>query len=198
MGKWRRRAEEMRQEMLKLMREQLSMQRGALDTVQGGVSQYLSPEGVGFNPEELAAMRGEAMEDVDTQFGGIESALKTMLARRGAAGGGVPISGDFLRGTGNLAADKVKLRAGLLRDVTVKNALLKLQNRFAAANSMLGVGSQYNPAPFLGGAQAALGTGANLAAQDQSFWESMQGGLAGGLTRGIFGGLSKISKGWFG
>lgn len=146
-----------------------------LGDVRGGVLQFLSPEGTGFTEAELASLRGQAIDAVPQRFEDIEQRLRTELARRGAVGGNIPISGDFARDFGSLAAEKEKFRTELLRDVDIRNALLKNQNRFNAANALLGVGSQ-----FTGAQSGALNANVNAAQSADQASSGFMGALVGG------------------
>lgn len=166
-----------------LTKEQLGMQRDTLATVKGGVSQFLTPEGQGFDPKTLAAMQSLAMNQIPENFDAIRKQLMVNLAQRGAVGGNQPVAGSFLGNLGSLDAQEAQQRSSALQDIQVKNAVANLQNRFSATNAMLGVGSQYNPAPFIGGASSALGSGVEAAHNvDQAsggLWGSLLGAAAG-------------------
>ena len=146
-----------------------------LGDVRGGVLQFLSPEGQGFTEAELASLRGQAIDAVPQRFEDLERRLRTELARKGAVGGNIPISGDFGRDFGALGAQKEMFRTELLRDVDIRNALLKNQNRFNAANALLGVGSQ-----FTGAQQGSLNANVNAAQSADQASSGFMGALVGG------------------
>lgn len=179
--KVRRLAEQREQEFFQQMMRNLG-------DVRSGVLQFLTPEGQGFTPSELAALNAQAIEAVPARFEDLEQRLRTELARRGAIGGNIPISGDFARDFGSLAAEKEKFRTELLRDVMIRDALLKNQNRFNAANALLGVGSQ-----FTGAQQGSLGIQQQAAqAADQA-----SSGFLGALVGGGLGALGSFLGGPF-
>ena len=177
-----------------LTKEQLAMQRDILSRIAGGVGRYLTPEGEGLDPATLAALRGQAIESAPRRFEDLKRQLMVSLGRRGAAGGAQPASGDFLRGLGSLNQAEEQYRAGALRDVTINDATTKLQNRFAAANAFLGVGSQYDPSTFVRSGDAALNSRVDAA---KALLEA-QSGLWGSLIGGAFGVGSKALGKWTG
>lgn len=148
--------------MNKYIAELLSLQKQAILPILPELQAFIKGGGRGFSPEALAAMRGQALEGTTARFGELEGRLKTMLARRGAAGGDVPVSGDFMRTVAGLESAKEMGVSDALREVTLKDELLRLQNLFAAAGALTGAGSVFRPDPFIGGASDALGTRANL------------------------------------
>lgn len=187
-----RAAEEQRQLNNRLMQEQLAMQRNILSQIQGGVGQFLTEEGQGFDDATLAALRGQAIEAVPAQFDDARKRLMVALTRKGGMGGNLPVSGDFLKGLGAFEAEQEKTKAGMLRDVTVQNALQKLQNRFNSANALLGVGAQFDPSQFTSGAASALGSRVNAAnaADRPGFFGQLGGAFAGALGQGLGRGAS--------
>jgi hypothetical protein len=180
-------AEQQRQMENQRASEQLALQRQQLALINRSNEPFLSAEGMGLDPASLAALRSQAIESVPAQFEDARQQLVTELQRRGAGGGALPISGDYLRRLSQLLVGREGLKAGLLRDVTIQDAMTKLQNRFAAGNLALGVGSQYNPATFVQGASSALGSRVSAAnAADQAstgIWGSLIG-AAGSVLGG--------------
>lgn len=185
-----RSAEEQRKEQNRIMAEQLAMQRETMRGIAGGVDQFLSPEGVGFDAETLAALNSQALESVPAQFEDVRQQLMSSMLARGSGGGALPVSGDYLRNLSQLHVGREGLKANLLRENLIKNALLKLQNRFSAANVKLGVGSQFDPSTFVQGASSALGSrvSAAKAADEAAFapWGAIIG-AAGGAAGSFLG-----------
>lgn len=193
-------AEEQRKLNNQLMQEQLAMQRNILNTVSGGVGQFLSPEGEGFDDATLAALRGQAIDSIPAQFEDARKRLALELTRKGGMGGNLPVSGDFLKGLGAFEAEREKTKAGMLRDVTIQDAIQKLQNRFNSANALLGVGAQFDPSQFTSGAANALSSrvlAARTADQPGFFGQlgnAFAGGLGQGLGEGVSAGIGKLFK----
>jgi hypothetical protein len=109
--------------------------------------------------------------------------LKTSLARRGAAGGLTPISGDFTRSIAGFNFAREAQRAQGLRDINIQNAMLRRSNFFNAANIRLGGAGGFSPAPFVGGAASALSNRTQLA------FKPSLGAQLGGAAIGAAGGL---------
>lgn len=185
-----RRADELEKERTRIANEQLAMQRKTLEGIAGGVDQFLSPEGVGFDAETLAALNSQAIESVPAQFEDARKQLISSLTARGGAGGALPVGGDYLRNLSQLHVGREGLKANLLRENLIKNALLKLQNRFSAANVKLGVGSQFDPSTFVQGGSSALGSRVTAAqnAEQAAFapWGALIG-AAGGAAGAFLG-----------
>ncbi len=163
----------------RIMQEQLAMQRDQLAKVSGGVSQFLTPEGQGFDEKTMAALNANAIEGIPGQFEDARKQMMMALAARGGAGGQLPVGGDFLRNLASFNAARETAKAGALRDVQIKNALANLQNRFTASNALLGVGSQYNPSPFISGASSALSSQTEAAKSADQAGTAVWGALIG-------------------
>jgi len=177
----------------RLVSEQLGMQRDILGRIAGGVGRYLTPEGEGLDPKTIAALRAQAIESAPTRFADLKRQLAINLQRRGAGGGAQPASGDYLRGLGSMNQAEEQFRAGALRDVTINDAMTRLQNRFSAANAFLGVGSQYDPSTFVRSGDAALNSRVDAAKAlleaQSGLWGSLIGaaGSVGASAIGAWG-----------
>ena len=174
----------------KLTQEQLALQRQFSVPLIEATRPFLEGGGQGFTPEEFAALQGQAIEGTAQRFGDIEGRLKTSLARRGAAGGLVPPSGEFGRSIAGFNFAREAQRATGLRDVNIRNAMLRRSNFFNAANVRLGGAGGFSPAPFVKGAAGALSNRTQLAFKP-SLGAQLGGaaiGAAGGLFTGRFGG----------
>lgn len=169
--------------------EQLAMQRKTMEGIAGGVDQFLSPEGMGFDPATMAALNSQALESIPAQFEDARKQLMSSMLARGSGGGALPVSGDYLRNLSQLHVGREGLKANLLRENMIKNALLKLQNRFSAANVKLGVGSQFDPSTFVGAGSSSLSTqaGAAKSADEAAFapWGAIIG-AAGSAAGSLF------------
>jgi hypothetical protein len=174
----------------RLTQQQLALQQQFASPLISATAPFLEDGGQGFTPEEFAALQGRAIEGTSRRFSDIESRLKTSLARRGAAGGLTPISGDFTRSIAGFNFARESQRAQGLRDINIQNAMLRRSNFFNAANVRLGGAGVFSPAPFVGGASSALSNRTQLAFKP-SLGATLGGaalGAAGGLFTGRFGG----------
>jgi hypothetical protein len=188
-GKAKRLSEQQLALQNRLTQEQLALQRQFSVPLIEATRPFLEDGGQGFTPEEFAALRGEAIEGTSRRFSDIEGRLKTSLARRGAAGGLTPISGDFTRSIAGFNFAREGERAAALRELNINNAMLRRSNFFNAANIRLGGAGGFSPAPFVGGASSALSNRTQLASQP-SLGATLGGaalGAAGGLFTGRFG-----------
>ena len=174
----------------RLTQQQLALQQRFASPLIAATAPFLEDGGQGFTPEEFAALQGQAIEGTSRRFSDIESRLKTSLARRGAAGGLTPISGDFTRSIAGFNFARESQRAAGLRELNINDAMLKRSNFFNAANIRLGGAGTFSPAPFVGGASSALSNRTQLAFKP-SLGAQLGGaalGAAGGLFTGRFGG----------
>jgi len=167
----------------RLTQENLALQRQFSVPLISATAPFLEGGGQGFTPEEFAALQGQAIEGTSRRFSDIESRLKTSLARRGAAGGLTPISGDFTRSIAGFNFAREGQRAQGLRDLATRNAVLARSNFFNAANVRLGGAAGFSPAPFVGGAANALSNRTRLA------FKPSLGAQLGGAAIGAAGGL---------
>jgi len=182
------RADYLERERTRIANEQLAMQRKTMEGISGGVDQFLSPEGMGFDPATMAALNSQALESVPAQFEDARKQLMSSMLARGGAGGALPVGGDYLRNLSQLHVGREGLKANLLRENLIKNALLKLQNRFSAANVKLGVGSQFDPSTFVQGGSSALGSRVTAAQNAETAAFAPWGALIGaaGSAAGSF------------
>jgi len=130
--------------------------------------------GEGFRPDELATMRGNAIDTTATQFGGAQSALKDILRRRGLFTGTSPIAGEGVRDIALLGSEQARATSGALRGVDLANAQQRISNLFNAMN--IAGGHAANPA-------SAIGAGASVAGALQnepgSLWRSILASITG-------------------
>ena len=167
----------------RLTQQQLALQRQFVSPLIAATAPFLEGGGQGFTPEEFAALQGQAIEGTSRRFSDIEGRLKTSLARRGAAGGLTPISGDFTRSIAGFNFARESQRAAGLRELNISNAILRRSNFFNAANIRLGAAGVSSPAPFVSGAASALSNRTRLA------FKPSLGATLGGAALGAAGGL---------
>ena len=173
----------------RLTQEALALQQQFTTPLIAATAPFLEGGGQGFTREEFAALQGQAIEGTSRRFADIESRLKVGLARRGAAGGLVPISGDFTRSIAGFNFAREAQRAAGLRELNISNAMLRRSNFFNAANIRLGGAATFGPAPFVSGAASALSNRTRLAFRPSL--GAQLGGAAIGAAAGLFtGGLA--------
>lgn len=160
----------------------------------------------GLSPEAMAALRGQAIEGSATQYGQNVEALKTELARRGAAGGGdLPGSaGDIARGYGPLMASRDAQRSQGLRDAILADEQRKFEsfglNRQTAMqglNTAAGLtgtlGNVYDPSKFLSTSTNALGQLTDIVGnRNASATNALN--QAGGLAQALLGNQSEQAR----
>jgi len=168
-----------------LIEKSFNLQQQFASPLISATAPFLEDGGQGFTPEEFAALQGQAIEGTSRRFGDIEKRLKTSLARRGAAGGLTPISGDFTRSIAGFNFAREGQRAAGLRELNINDAMLKRSNFFNAANVRLGGAGVFSPAPFVSGAAGALSNRTRLA------FKPSLGATLGGAALGAAGGLIK-------
>jgi hypothetical protein len=176
-----------------LQQQQLAKQNANLDTVNNSLSPYLTQQGQGFTPQQLALMNSQAIDQNSAQYGGAGNQLRQQLLARGETGQG-PASGTFAAGNSALLSGKASDFANALRTNALANAQQGLTNRFNADSIMSGNAQTLagNVGTFGSGANSALGalTQKQIADQQNSFMANLSRGLGAGLGSGLGGGLS--------
>lgn len=193
-----------------LVDQQIAYQNSIRDKLQGSLGKYLSGN-VGFDPAQLAMMQSQFL-DQNAQTGK-EAGQNVMaaLASRGAAGGGMPVGGDFVRDLSGLQGAIATNQSQGILGTNLANMRQALANQFNAANVFSGQSAQAGQdiGTFSNASNNALDQYMNASNSGfgASFMRSLggsfgsaagkmaMGGIAGGLDMipGV-GGVSDIFK----
>jgi hypothetical protein len=120
----------------------VSRQNNLLDLIKNSTSQYLSGD-VGFNPQQLALMRSQFLNQTTKSYAGAKSNLMSMLQSRGAAGGNMPSGGDAVRGLSGLEGSYASDRSSGLANIDLSNLSQMLSNKWNAIGALSGGAGQY-------------------------------------------------------
>jgi len=189
-----------------LVQQQLDQQKSIRDQIMGSVGKYLTGSGEGFDPQQLAIMQAQFLDQNAAAGKQAGQNVMAQLAARGAAGGNLPASGDFARSLEGLQGAIATSQSQGILGTNLANLQQALTNRFNAASVAGGQAAQLgnNVGTFNSGASNALNQ--YMQAANSGFGASFMRGLGGGLggaiagiaTGGIgsaLGGLSKILGG---
>ena len=192
-------------EQNKLQQQALDQQKAIRDQIMGSIGKYLSGN-VGFDPQQLAIMQSQFLNQNTNNFNQAGSAVRSALASRGAGGGDIPVGGDYVRGIASLEGAKANSQSQGILGTNLANLQQALNNQFNAASVASGQSAQ------IGQNIGVFGQGANNAlnqyvqASQSGFMNQFGKGLGSALGAGIgdiatagigssLGGLSKyLSK----
>lgn len=173
-----------------LQQQQLAQQNQYLGQVNSAVSPYLTSQGQGFTPAQLAAMNSQAIDQNASQYNSAGQQLRQALLARGESGQ-TPLSGTGVAGISGLLSGKASDLANALRTNTLNDAQQNLTNRFNAASVLSGNAGTLagNVGVFGSGANSSLSalTQKQIADMQNSFGARFASGLGAGLGSGISG-----------
>jgi hypothetical protein len=157
----------------------------------------------GFSDAERTDLDTRATESVATNFANAKRTLNEDLAARGGSDF-IPSGGD-VQANANLDATAAGERASLENQIDTQDYETGRQNFITATNALSGEAAMLNPAGFseaaTGAGGAASKTANDIAAADNSVWNSVIGGIGGiagaavgGWTSGLGKGVSKAAS----
>lgn len=176
------------------LKEQNAMQQQAFNLMQqrqnqvsGAVSKYLSGD-VGFDPQQLALMKSQFLNQNAAQYQQAGQNVRTALLRSGSANSSMPAGGDYVRGIAGLQGGMANNATSGIANINLQNLTQMLTNQFNAANLINGQAAQLtNPISSFGqGASSALSTYGQLAntgfgaTLESSFGKALGNTLGGG------------------
>jgi hypothetical protein len=178
------------------LREQNALQREAFNLmkqrqadVQGAVGKYLSGN-EGFDPQQLALMRSQLLNQLSSNYNQAGKNVMTALARRGSVQAGAPVGGDYVRGVASLEGGLASDRSSGLANIDLSNLQQALNNKFNAASLING------QAATLTSPIGTFGAGANNAlnqyvyASNQGFGNAFTSAFGSTLGKGLGAGLT--------
>src|SRR4029077_14259101 len=151
-------ADQQRKDELNMQKQAFATQQQQLAMLNKSFSPYLAGK-TGFDPQLLASMRSQFLNQNANTFNQAGSAVKSALAARGEGTGGAPVGGTYGSGISNLMAAKAGSQAGGLLNINMQNAQQALQNQFNAGNILSGNAATQT------GTQGVAGSAASSALQ---------------------------------
>lgn len=168
----------------KQQQDALDQQKAIRDQVMGGVGKYLNGT-VGFDPQQLAIMQSQFLNQNTANFNQAGSAVKSALASRGAGGGDLPVGGDYTRGIATLEGAKANSQSQGILGTNLANLQQALSNQFNAASVANGQSAQIgqNIGTFGSGANNALNQ--YVSASQNGFLQQFTKGIGSSLGQGL-------------
>lgn len=192
------------QKQLQLQQEALSTQHEFTRPVLQAGQPYLTPEGQGFTPQQLAAMNTQFLNSQSQNFNAAQGAVTNALRAHGFMGS-LPSTGDAARQLASLWGLNAATTSAGLTDIQLQNAQQAIANKFNTMGIFAGTGGNYgNQAVGLGNVATNFGQIAfNAGVGRPGFFETLGNafastlgkGLAGGALGGLGGGLAGFSSG---
>lgn len=182
-----------------LQQQQLTQQKAIRDQIMGSVGKYLSGAGEGFDPQQLAIMQSQFLNQNSQNFNQAGGQVLSSLRARGVAGGDMAAGGDFTRGMEALQGARASSQSQGILGTNLANLQQALTNKFNAASVSAGQSAQLgsNIGTFGQGASSALSSYVT-AANSSPFMNMLGSALGAGIgaigTAGIGSSLGGVSK----
>ena len=144
----------------------------------------------GFTPQEEAALRTGAIEQVSGAYKNAATAVSEAMAARGGGNVSLP-SGADAQVLGTIASQAAAAEAGAQNQITQEGYQLGRQNFLAAASILGDTAKMYDPAAFGSLANSAGSQAfneANIIQQQNNAWKGELGGAAAGIAGAFLGG----------
>jgi hypothetical protein len=166
--------------------EEIARQNAIYDQMKAGFSKYTEGNGIGFDPQQMALLTSQFMNDNASQYQQAGAGVRSALASRGMGTGEGPEGGDYVRGISGLMSGRANNLSGGMANLKLADLQQALTNKFnagsllsgnaATLNSPIGTMGQMSTNAFNQYMQAKnSGFGAN-------FMKSFGAGLGGGLA----------------
>jgi hypothetical protein len=191
-------AKEQMREQTKLQKEAFSLMKAQQQKVEAGVGKYLSGN-QGFDPQQLAIMRAQFLNQMGKNYNSAGSNVRTALARRGSLNSSAPVGGDAVRGLSALEGSLASDTSSGLANIDLSNLSQALTNKFNAASLINGQAAQLTSPISSFGSGAASALEQYVKASNQGFTSAFAnafgGALGKGFGQGIVGGVGQIMPG---
>lgn len=197
-GKGAGTANSQRQQELNMQTQAFNQQQQQLQMLNKAFSSYLSGN-QGFNPQALAAMRSQFLNNNSQTFNNAGQQVRQALAARGEGTGQNPVGGVYANNLGNLMAAQAASQSQGLLGLNVQNQQQALNNMFNAGSLLSGNAATLTGTQGVAGAGASSALGSYIQGKNsgflQSFASGLGSGLGGGLSSGLTGGIGKAFNG---
>lgn len=176
----------------KLTQQELDRQHAIQDSIKATLSKYLSGNGEGFSPEQLALLKSQFLNSNDAAFNNAGENARAAMVARGMGNGMLPVGGDFARQMG-LEGMRASAQSQGLMGIDLSSLAQAINNKFNAASVMSGQGAQIgaNVGLFNQGANNALNEYMKAANSGfgAMFMRALGAGLGGGVASAVTGGI---------
>lgn len=183
-GKGSDTANQQRQQELNMQQQAFDAQQAQLRMLNSALSPALSGT-QGYDPAMLAALQTQFLNQNDQAYNGAGSNLRSALLARGAGGGNLPASGDFIRGTLGLESAKANTQAQGLNTIGLQNLQQALSNKWNAANVLSGNAATQGGTIGSTGSAASSALNSYIQAANSGFGNAFTTALGGSLGKGL-------------
>lgn len=174
-------------QLMDIFGKQFANQTQTLNYLKGKL-QPMIDKPTGYSPEDLAAMRTGATDNLSSEY---QNARKTLQNTQAIRSGDLP-SGVNSQLTAGLLSSEASDKAGAQSEITQKDADLKESNYWGAINALNGNAVEQNPLGYAGAYNSGSG---NVASLSKAVTDSQNSGLLGSLVGAGAGvGSSLITK----
>lgn len=174
-------------QLMGIFQSQYGNQTNTLNFLKGQLQPIISKGGQGYSPQDLAAMRTQATDNLSQQFQGAQKAINATEQR------GLP-SGVNAQVSGSLMAQEAEQQAAAQNEITQANESLKNATYWQAINALNGNAVEANPLGYASSATSGNNAVSNLsqavtAANGPTFGQIAGGIIGGGLQGWATGGF---------
>lgn len=177
----------LQKQSLDLAKQQSDRQNNIIQPITNSLNPYLSQNGIGFSPKQLADMQSMFLQQQGQRYDQAGSQVMSTLARRNGGIDG-PVGGDWGKYLSALKGQQASSTAGGLQNIDLQNAQTALANKFNAAGILNHSASIFNPSPYTS-LSGTANTNYTQAAMQPNPWMGVLGagiGAAGSMFGGMF------------
>lgn len=185
-------------------KQELANQQQAFDLMQqrqnqvgGAVGKYLSGN-IGYDPQQLALMKSQFLNQNAQQYQQAGAATRTALLRSGSADSSSPAGGDYVRGIAGLQGGMANNASSGIANINLQNLQQALNNKFNAASLINGQAAQLTSPISSFGQDASSALNSYITAANSGFGATLGRGFASGLGSAVGSGLGGALTGGFG
>lgn len=171
----------------KLQADAIAQQKALRDQIMGSIGKYLSGPGEGFDPQQLAIMQSQFLNQNSANFNQAGSSVLASLRSRGVAGGDSAAGGDLTRSLEALQGARASSQSQGILGTNLANLQAALNNKFNAASVASGQSAQIGTdiGTFGQGASNALSN--YVTASNSGFLSKLATGLGSGIGQAAVG-----------
>lgn len=186
-------ANKQRQQELDMQKQSFDLMQQRQNQVSGSVSKYLTGN-VGFDPQALALMKSQFLNQNAQQYQQAGSNVRTALLRNGSLSSSAPMGGDAVRGIAGLQAGMANNASGGIANINLQNLQQMLTNQMNAAGLINGQAAQLtNPINSFGN-DASSALNSYITASQNGFTGSLAKGFGSALGNTLGGGNFSVTK----
>lgn len=190
-------AKQVSRDQLALEKSQIAKQNAEFDFVKGNISKYLTGN-EGFNPEQMALLRSNFLNDNASAYSDAGTSVRDMLTARGGDGA-LPVGGNYVKGISGLLGSQASAKSSGLLNLGIMDQQQALNNKFNTASVLSGNGAALSSSIGSTASAGSNALNAYIQSKSQGFGASLMNSLGGTLGKGLgtiaTGGLSGMLGG---